>query len=207
MVKLNGQWCEAPGKVLVARELHDSLVSALERHLREVRIGSAGDEQAQLGPLAFEAHRSRLDAQVQQLVDTGAKVVIAGDVPGLPGWFWAPRIIVGASASDAVDEMFGPVVTFHPVDSDDEAIAIANDSPYGLAGYVFGTDIAAAMDVARRIRFGEVKINSTSLLDMSPRSVQSFWRSSGVGGHGDTDVFRFFCGSQIVGIDRPGLPI
>ena len=207
MVKLNGQWCEAPGKVLVARELHDSLVAALERHLREVRIGSADDEQAQLGPLAFEAHRSRLDAQVQQLVDTGAEVVVAGDVPDLPGWFWAPRIIVGASAADAVEEMFGPVVTIHPVDSDDEAIAIANDSPSGLAGYVFGTDIAAAMDVGRRIRFGEVKINSTSLLDMSPRSVQSFWRSSGVGGHGDADVFRFFCGSQIVGIDRPGLPI
>ena len=207
MVKLNGQWCEAPGKVLVARELHDPLVTALERHLREVRIGSASDEQAQLGPLAFEAHRAGLDAQVQRLVDTGAEVVMAGDVPSLPGWFWAPRIIVGASAADAVDEMFGPVVTIHPVDSDDEAIAIANDSPYGLAGYVFGSDIDAAMAVGRRIRFGEVKINSTSLLDMSPRSVQSFWRSSGVGGHGDTDVFRFFCGSQIVGIDRPGLPI
>ena len=174
MVKLNGQWCEAPGKV---------------------------------GPLAFEDHRARLNAQVQRLVDNGAEVVMAGDVPSLPGWFWAPRIIVGASAADAVDEMFGPVVTIHPVDSDDEAIAIANDSPYGLAGYVFGSDIDAAMAVGRRIRFGEVKINSTSLLDMSPRSVQSFWRSSGVGGHGDTDVFRFFCGSQIVGIDRPGLPI
>jgi phenylacetaldehyde dehydrogenase len=207
MIKLNGQWCEAPGKVLVARQIHDALVEALERHLREVRIGANDDEDAQLGPIAFEAHRARLDEQVQQLVDTGAEVVMAGDAPDLPGWFWAPRIVVGADPADAVDEMFGPVVTIHAVDSDEEAIAIANNSPYGLAGYVFGADIDEALSVGRRIRFGEVKINSTSLLDLSPRSVQSFWRSSGIGGHGDTDVFRFFCGAQIVGVDRPGLPI
>jgi phenylacetaldehyde dehydrogenase len=207
IIKLNGQWCEAPGKVLVARPIHDALVTALERRLRDVRIGATTDEDAQLGPIAFEAHRAQLDDQVQRLVDHGASVVVAGDAPDLPGWFWAPRIVVGADPVDAVEEMFGPVVTVHAVDSDEEAVAIANDSPYGLAGYVFGRDVDAAMAVGRAIRFGEVKINSTSLLDLSPGSVQSFWRNSGIGGHGDTDVFRFFCGAQIVGVDRPGLPI
>lgn len=207
MIKLNGQWCEGPGKILVARPLHDALVEALARHLHGYRIGDNLDEEAQVGPLAHEAHRAQLDAQVQRLIDRGAEVIVAGDVPDLAGWFWAPRIVVGAAAEDAVDELFGPVVTIHPVDSDAEAITIANGSPFGLAAYVFGTDVAAAMAVGRQLRFGEVKINGTSLLDLSPQSVQSFWRSSGIGGHGDKDVFRFFCGAVIVGVDRPGLPI
>lgn len=207
MTRLNGQWCEAPGKILVHRSLHDELVDALAAELRTIRIGAHTDEEARLGPLAFEAHRALLDAQVQRLVDLGAEVIVAGEAPDLGGWFWAPRIVVGADPADAVEEMFGPVVTVHAIDSDEEAIAIANASPYGLAGYVFGTDVAAAMAVGREIRFGEVKINSTSLLDLCPGSVQSFWRGSGIGGHGDQDVFRFFCGTQIVGVDRPGLPI
>ena len=207
MTRLNGQWCEAPGKVLVARELHDALVEALVAELRAIRIGAHDDPDAHLGPLAFEAHRELLDAQVQRLVDRGAAEVVAGEVPDLGGWFWAPRVIVGADAADAVDEMFGPVVTVHAVDSDEEAVDLANDSPYGLAGYVFGADVPEAMAIGREIRFGEVKVNSTSLLDLAPGSVQSFWRSSGIGGHGDVDVFRFFCGAQIVGVDRPGLPI
>lgn len=207
MVKLNGQWCEGPGKILVARELHDDLVAALVARLRGYRIGAVFDEETQVGPLAHEGHRALLDAQVERLVESGGEVIVAGEVPDLAGWFWAPRVVVGADPSVAVEELFGPVVTVHPVDSDDEAVAIANASPYGLAAYVFGSDIDAAMSVGRRIRFGEVKINGTSLLDLSPQSVQSFWRNSGIGGHGDKDVFRFFCGAQIVGMDRPDLPI
>jgi acyl-CoA reductase-like NAD-dependent aldehyde dehydrogenase len=103
--------------------------------------------------------------------------------------------------------MFGPVVTIHPYDLVEDAIAEANSSPYGLAAYVFGTDIDRAMEIGASLRFGEVKVNGTSLLDLSSRSVQSFWRSSGIGGHGDDDVFAFFCGTQIVGVDRQGLPI
>lgn len=207
MIKLNGQWCEAPGKVLVARSLHDDLVAALLGHLGGYRIGAHDDEETQVGPLSYEGHRTRLDAQVGALVDAGAKVLVAGSEPDSGGWFWAPRVIVGADPQDAIEEMFGPVVTVHAVDSDAEALELANASPYGLAAYVFGADIPAAMAVGRAMRFGEVKINGTSLLDMSPSSAQSFWRNSGIGGHGDTDVFRFFYGTQIVGMDRPGLPI
>lgn len=207
MVKLNGQWCEGPGKVFIPRAIHDSFVDILAGKLRAYRIGSNMDPDAQMGPISHQNHRALLDAQVRRLVDLGAHVLIAGDLPELPGWFWAPRIIVGADPKVCVDEMFGPVVTVHPVDSDAEAISLANDSPYGLAGYVFGEDVEGAMAVGRAIRFGEVKINGTSLLDLSPLSVQSFWRNSGIGGHGKEDVFRFFCGTQIVGKDRTRLPI
>ena len=207
MTKLNGQWCEGPGKIYVPPALEQELVAALLSELGSIAIGAHDDPEAVMGPLSYREHRDQLQARIDELVRGGATVhqVCAG--PDLPGWFWPPRVVTGAAEDRCVEELFGPVVTVHAASSIDAAIELVNASPYGLAGYVFGTDIEAAMAVARSIRFGEVKVNGTSLLDLCPESVQSFWRSSGVGGHGDRDVFRFFCGAQIVGVDRPGLPI
>jgi len=206
MTKLNGQWCEGPGKVYVPEDLHDALVASLERALAAVSIGPHKSDTAAMGPLAHESHRARLQAQVDALVDRGATEIRVGDVPS-QGWFWAPRVIVGAPLDACIDEMFGPVVTVHAYADEAQAVADANSSPDGLAAYVFGGDIDAAMATGRALRFGEVKINGTSLLDMSDRSAQSFWRSSGIGGHGNRELLAFFQGTQIVGLDRPGLPI
>ncbi len=207
MLKLNGQWCEAPGKVLVARARHDELVDALRDHLGRWRIGHHLDPDTEVGPLSHEAHRARLQQQVDALVTQGGDVLVAGDVPDLPGWFWAPRLVVGVEPERCVDEMFGPVASIHPVDDDETAVAAANDTPFGLAGYVFSTDLDAAQALGRRIRFGEVKINGTSVIDLTPTSTQSFWGLSGIGGHGNAEVFRFFTGSQIVGVDHTDVPI
>ncbi len=207
MVKLNGQWCEGPGKIFVAGSHHDELAAALIEELSAYVQGAHDDPDAQVGPIAYAAHREQLDAQVAELVAHGGSVTVVGDVPREVGNFWPPRVVTGVAQEHAVEEMFGPVVSIHRMDSVDEAVADANSSPYGLAAYVFGSDVQAAMEVARRLQFGEVKVNGTSLFDLSPRSVQSFWRSSGIGGHGDRDVFLFFCGARIVGVDRSGLPI
>jgi phenylacetaldehyde dehydrogenase len=207
MLKLNGQWCEAPGKVLVARERHDDLVDALRDHLGRWHIGHHLDPDTQVGPLSHEAHRARLQQQVDALVADGGDVITAGDLPDLPGWFWAPRLVVGVPAERCVDELFGPVVSVHAVDDDEAAVAAANDTPFGLAGYVFSSDLDAAQALGRRIRFGEVKINGTSVIDLTPTSTQSFWGLSGIGGHGNAEVFRFFTGSQIVGVDHTDVPI
>ena len=206
MIKLNGQWCEGPGKVLVPPALHDTLVAALLAALAAFRMGPHDDPSTELGPLSSTVHRAELDRQVASLVARGG-TVHASHEPPVTGAFWSPRVITDVAASDAVEEMFGPVVTVHPVPSVDEALMIANGSPYGLAAYVFGGDTGAAMAVARRLRFGEVKVNGTSLLDLAPGSAQSFWRASGIGGHGDRDVMAFFRGTQVVGVDRAGMPI
>lgn len=206
MVKLNGQWCEGPGKIFVPRGMHDALVTNLLQRLAQVSVGSHDDATVGMGPLANVDHRARLQSYVDALVSQGGTVHCSHEVPAT-GAFWSPRVITGVPQERAVEEMFGPAVTVHPYDDIDDAVGSANASPYGLAGYVFGDNLEAAMDVGRRIRFGEVKVNGTSLLDLSPESVQSFWRASGIGGHGDREVFRFFSGSQIVGVDRKGLPI
>ncbi len=206
MVKLNGQWCEGPGKVWVAASLHDEFVAALLDALSTYTLG-AHTEAVDIGPLAHESRRIDLQAQVDRLVSLGGKELVAAQPVPAGGWFWAPRVVVGAPEGECVEEMFGPVVTVHSMDDEAAAIAAANASPYGLAAYVFGTDIEGAMAVGRALRFGEVKVNGTSLLDMSEHSAQSFWRCSGLGGHGNRDLLAFFQGVQIVGMDRPGVPI
>lgn len=207
MIKLNGEWCEAPRKVFVPSDMQEPLMSAMRSRLARMRIGRHDDPDADIGPLVHEGHRVRLDDEIRRLQEIGAKVDVVGTVPELSGWFWAPRLVSDIEPGECIEEMFGPVITFHTYESESQALESANDSPYGLAAYVFGSDIDHAMEVGSDLRYGEVKVNGTSILDLSPKSVQSFWRCSGIGGHGDDDVFAFFSGSQIVGVDRPGLPI
>ncbi len=202
MTKLNGQWCEAPGKVLVALSRYDDLVDALSARLAKIRTGAALDESAEMGPLSHETHRNQLDNKVAGLTHDCGETRIIGDAPDLGGWFWMPRLVLGVAPTRCVDELFGPVMTIHPVKDAVEAVNLANDTPYGLAGYVFGADLDTAMAVGCDMNFGEVKINGTSVLDLAPQSTQSFWGLSGIGSHGAKEVFRFFCGSQIVGADH-----
>jgi phenylacetaldehyde dehydrogenase len=205
--KLNGQWCEGPGKIFVDRRLHDELIDALVADLALLAVGSSLHEGTEFGPIAYSRHRDRLRAQIDLLVEAGGTAIAALDDLPTVGWFLSPTIVVGVRPGMAMDEVFGPVVTVHPVDGDEEALALAAAAPDGLAGYVFGDDIEAALRVGERLRAGEVRINGTSLLDLTAESHQSFWGSSGLGGHGYGDMFEFFRGSRIVGVDDPDAAI
>ncbi|MFF1946322.1 aldehyde dehydrogenase family protein [Rhodococcus qingshengii] len=204
-MKMSGQWCEAPRRVLVDRALLDELVAALRVELAALRIGSSLDDKTDLGPVAFEARRNELLAQCQTLRDAGAQIYEAQSVPD-KGWFVAPTIAV-AEQIELDNELFGPIVTVQPFDDADQAVSIANTGQVGLAAYVFGRDESRALDVGRRILAGEVKINGTSVLDMSAESAQSFFGDSGLGGHGDADVLDFYTGKRVIGTDAPGLPL
>ena len=95
----------------------------------------------------------------------------------------------------------------HAVPSD-EAAVLASDGPEtGLAGFVFSEDVDKALAAAGRVRAGEVRINGCKLADLADDSEQSFWNNAGIGGHGPTDMVRFFQGSQVVGLDDAELPI
>ena len=198
--KLSGQWCEAPRRVIVVGD-PAPLTAALEERLTRLVVGSSLDEATELGPVAFAARRDELLAQRDAL---GGTVIEVGDIPGA-GYFVAPTLIVADRDPD--DEMFGPILVIRRARDEAEALAIANSGPVGLAAYVFGPDEAAAASLGARLDAGEVKVNGTSVLDMAGESVQSFFGSSGVGGHGDADVLDFFTGRRIVGTDAPGLPL
>jgi betaine-aldehyde dehydrogenase len=207
MTKLNGQWCEAPGKVLVPADKHDDLVDALLQHLDKQVVGHCLDEATDVGPLAYELHRTRLQGEVDRLVAAGGTRLVAGATPDLGGWFFAPSVIVGLPPHASTHELFGPAISIHAVASTAEAIAAADGPETGLAGFVFGTDRQAALDVAALIPAGEVRVNGCKLADLADGSEQSFWYSAGIGGHGPTDMVRFFQGRRTIGVDDPSLPI
>lgn len=202
-LKLSGQWCEAPRRVLVARSLLGSLVDCLAAEFGAWRIGSSVDDDTRLGPVAFEERRAELERQCADLEAQGGSVVRAAEVPA-SGSFFPPTIVVGEQLIPD-GELFGPLLTVEPVDSDAEAVTRGNEGQVGLAAYVFGGDEDAAAPIGRRLLAGEVKVNGTSVLDMADDSAQSFFGDAGIGGHGDADVMDFFSGKQVIGSDRPGL--
>jgi acyl-CoA reductase-like NAD-dependent aldehyde dehydrogenase len=191
MTKLSGQWCEAPRRVLVAAELHDSLREALVERLSAVRAGSSLDEGTELGPIGNRPHFERVCARLGRIA------------PSDGGFFLAPAIVAGSPR----DELFAPVLAVHPVKSEEEAIAEANAPGDGLAAYVFAGDDERALALARRLHAGEVRIGGTGLLDLAPAAEQSFWGSSGVGAHGRHNALAFFTGARVVGVDDPSAPI
>lgn len=204
-MKLSGQWCEAPRRVLVARSLRDELVEALRAELDDLVIGSSLDETTTLGPVAFAERRRQLHRQRDAIAAAGADILAVGVIPE-DGWFVAPTLAV-ADTLDLDSEVFGPLLPVETFDDVDEAVERANTGQGGLAGYVFTSDLDRAHLLGARLLAGEVKINGTSVLDMAPTSVQSFFGSSGLGGHGDADLLDFYTGRRIVGTDAPGLPL
>jgi betaine-aldehyde dehydrogenase len=197
--KLNGQWCEAPRRILVASTRHDELVDALRASFATIAIGPTGDPTTQLGPLAHRAHRDRVLAQIAGL---GGET----HAPAAPddGFFLAPTLVTRA---DAATEIFAPVLTIRATTSHNDAIAAANSLGDGLAAYVFSEDTEHAFAIGHRLHAGEIRIGGTHLLDLAPGSAQSFWGSSGIGGHGVTDILRRHTGLRVIGEDNPTLPI
>ncbi|WP_226531340.1 aldehyde dehydrogenase family protein [Microbacterium paraoxydans] len=205
LLKLSGQWCEAPRRVLVDRARRDELAGLLIAEFARRVIGSSLDEATQVGPVAFAGRRDELIEQRDRLARDGAEILRVSQVP-TTGWFVEPTVAV-LDGPGLEDEVFGPMLLVGGYDSEEEAVALANTGQVGLAGYVFGDDREAAARLGTRLIAGEVKINGTSVLDMSPESAQSFFGASGLGGHGDDDVLDFFVGKQIVGADRADLPL
>ncbi len=207
VVKLNGQWCEAPRRVFVDAGVHDELVDALEESLSRLRIGSSLDADTDVGPQAHRGQRDELGRQLARLEAAGGRVRATAPTPDSDGFFVSPAVVTGLPPDAVRAEIFGPVVTVHAVGSDADALAAANALGDGLAGYVFATDADRAFALGRSLHAGEVRLGGTNLLDLAADSAQSFWGTSGVGGHGARDVLLAFCGNRIVGEENHALPL
>jgi len=203
MTKLNGQWCEAPGKILVHRSLSAPLLAALLEALAAKSLGPCLDPATDIGPMSHEPRRRALATVIESMVRDGATAHQVHTLPTLGGWFVAPTVLTGVPSHEATSEVFGPVVTLHEFDTDDEAVHMANEAGDGLAGFVFTADTDTAFALGARLRGGEIRINGTGLFDLCDGSTQSFFGTSGIGGHGDIEVFEMFRGSRIVGVDDP----
>jgi acyl-CoA reductase-like NAD-dependent aldehyde dehydrogenase len=141
--------------------------------VQQTALGDPMDEGTALGPVVSDVQRQRVREYIQKGVDEGAKLVTGGAEPpeGLErGYFVQPTVFseVTPEMTIAREEIFGPVLAIMPYDDEDEAIRIANDSDYGLAGGVFSADEERAKAVARRMRTGQVEINGAAFNPLAP---------------------------------------
>ncbi|MFJ9078812.1 NAD-dependent succinate-semialdehyde dehydrogenase [Streptomyces sp. NPDC102278] len=156
-----GQSCVAAKRFIVLDEAYDDFVDGLRRAFEELRPGDPADEATTLGPLSSEQAASDLADQIRETVDQGAELVTGGHRIDRPGAFIEPTIITGVKPGMRAyaEELFGPAAVVYRVADDDEAVALANDSQYGLGGSVFGADLERARRVAERVETGMVWVN------------------------------------------------
>ncbi|GAA3774510.1 aldehyde dehydrogenase [Plantactinospora mayteni] len=191
-----GQTCIAGGRLVVHRSIHDEFLAALTTVAEGIRIGDPGDEATQLGPVISARARDRILDRIHDGVLSGARVVTGGGaatVPGLEGGFFVQPTVLAGVTNDmpvAREEIFGPVVVVIPFDGEDEAVAIANDSPYALGAAIWTRDLARAHRVASRIEAGMVWVNDHHRLD--PSSPWGGLKESGIGREGGWESFHDF---------------
>jgi acyl-CoA reductase-like NAD-dependent aldehyde dehydrogenase len=157
-----GQVCTSAERFYVQREVYDDFVSAFVDHTRVLRVGDPLDEATDVGPMVSAPQRAKVEAQVSAAVAAGAELVVGGDRAGLDrGHYYAPAVVTGAPASTDLlrEETFGPVAPIVPVASLDEAIELANSTPFGLGANVYTRDLETAVRCLREIRAGTVWIN------------------------------------------------
>jgi len=154
-----GQDCCARSRILVQRNAYQEFMERLAPAVAGVRVIDPSDDASEMGPLISAAHRDK----VQGYLDA-ADVVLTGSRPDLGGYWIAPAVAQVRDTADPVwrEEVFGPLVAVMPFDDEDEAIALANDSEYGLSGSIFTSDVGRALRVARGVEAGNLSVNSHS---------------------------------------------
>jgi acyl-CoA reductase-like NAD-dependent aldehyde dehydrogenase len=169
----SGQTCSALSRMLVPRSRLGDAEAVAAKRARRLKPGDPFDPSSRLGPLVSQTQWDRVQGYIRQGIDEGATLVEGG--PGKPeglerGFFVRPTVFseVGRSMTIAQEEIFGPVLSILPYDSEEEAIDIANDSIYGLAGAVWAGTEERAVAVARRLRTGQVEINGGAFNPLAP---------------------------------------
>jgi aldehyde dehydrogenase (NAD+) len=168
-----GQSCNAPTRMLVQREIYDQAVETAAAVADKMAIGPASEEGRHIGPVVSEAQWTKIQGLIQDGIDEGARLVAGGT--GRPegtnrGYFVRPTVFadVNNQMKVAREEIFGPVLSILPFDTEEEATAIANDTPYGLTNYVQTQDDAKRNRMSRRLRSGMVETNGQSRAAGSP---------------------------------------
>jgi acyl-CoA reductase-like NAD-dependent aldehyde dehydrogenase len=154
-----GQDCCARSRILVERSAYDEFVGHLETAVRGLRVKDPADDDSEMGPLVSSGQRE----SVQRYLD-GATVAFAGSAPDGPGWWLPPTVVESRDTSETIwrEEVFGPVVAVMPFDDEEHAVALANDSDYGLSGSIYTSDLGRGLRVARAVEAGNLSVNSHS---------------------------------------------
>jgi acyl-CoA reductase-like NAD-dependent aldehyde dehydrogenase len=154
-----GQDCCARSRILVERSVYDRFLELLEPAVKGFAVGDPNAESTEMGPLVSASHHAKVASYLE-----GADVAFRGSAPDGPGYWFAPTVVLPRSRTDrvATEEVFGPMVAVLPFDDEADAIALANDSIYGLSGSIYTRDVGRAIRVSRGVQSGNLSVNSHS---------------------------------------------
>lgn len=206
----SGQSCNAATRLLVERKVYDEAVAVAAEVARQMRVAAASKNGAHIGPLSSKQQFTRVQGHIEQAICDGIRLVAGG--VGRPddrsaGWFVRPTVFADVTAAHALfrDEVFGPVLAITPFDDEAEAVALANDTEYGLAAYVHTNDEARMARVSRQIRAGMLQFNGAS---RGPGTPFGGFKRSGIGREGGLWGIKEFLEVKLVtGIPQTALEV
>ncbi|HLF60619.1 MAG TPA: NAD-dependent succinate-semialdehyde dehydrogenase [Acidimicrobiia bacterium] len=196
-----GEACTAANRFLVHAAVADEFTSMLAGAMGSLKMGPGIDRSNQVGPMINERSRDDIAKLVQTAVDDGAKVVVGASVPDRRGYFYEPTVLSGVAADSEIlqQEIFGPVAPVVTFETDEEAIALANDTVYGLAAYLYSGDLARGLRAAEAIEAGMVGVNRGLVSD--PAAPFGGVKHSGVGREGSHEGMDEYLETKYIAVN------
>jgi phenylacetaldehyde dehydrogenase len=194
----SGQTCTAPSRLYVHEDVYEEVVNGIAAFGKSMKIGPGLDEESQIGPLVSQKQFDRVMGYIAQGVSAGAEIVSGGVRHGNSGFFLEPTVIAKTTNAMSVvrEEIFGPVVVTQSFRSEDEVVALANDSDYGLAGYVWTRDVTTAHTIAKKLRAGIIGINTAMCADWDVPL--GGYKQSGIGRENGRDGLELYLTTKSV---------
>ena len=204
----NGQQCLAGSRILVQKSIADDFIEQFVARSRNIKVGDPMDSQTEIGPLAYQAHMERVLSYVDIARAEGATLLTGGQRADLErGYYIEPTAVLAPSNRIRVarEEIFGPFATFLTFESMDEAIAIANDSEFGLVAYVWSEDLQTVLRSSRDVRAGTIWVNTPMMREL--RAPFGGFKQSGVGRDGARSSVEFFTEEKTTTIPVDNVPL
>ncbi len=205
---LNGERCTSSSRLLVQDSIADAFLERLAARVRNIRVGNPLDPATEIGPLIHPAHLDKVSSYFETAQDEGAEIAVGGNRIDGSGCYVEPTLFRGVTPEMRIsqEEIFGPVLAAMRFESEDQAISIANDVRYGLAGYVWTNDITRALRVAGALEAGMIWVNSENVRHLPTPFGGA--KDSGIGRDGGDWSFEFYMEQKHVGfaLGRHGIP-
>ncbi|NUU66477.1 aldehyde dehydrogenase [Enterobacteriaceae bacterium BIT-l23] len=195
----SGQVCNCAERVYVQKGIYPRFIERMQQVLSEAQFGDpARRDDIAMGPLINQAALTRVQQKVQRAVEQGARLALGGEAPQGKGYFYPPTLLVDVEQSMDImhEETFGPVLPVATFDTLEQAIAMANDSDYGLTSSIYTRDLNTAMKAIKRLQFGETYINRENFEAM--QGFHAGWRKSGIGGADGKHGLHEYLQTQVV---------
>ena len=196
---INGERCTSSSRLLVQDTIREEFEAKLIARVNNIKVGHPLDPSTEIGPLVTEEHFNKVTSYFDIAIEDGATIAAGGETIGEEGYFIRPTLFTNATNDMRIaqEEIFGPVLTSIPFSNEDEALSMANDTPYGLTGYVWTNDLARALRFTDKLEAGMIWVNSENVRHL-PTPFGGV-KSSGIGRDGGDWSFDFYMEQKHVG--------